>query len=488
MMLSCAVLAPAGIGVGQEAPPPLTAPVPPPSPPLTIHQGPVKVPAASAADRPYPITLPTALALAQVEPIDIQIAQQRLQQALAQEERANVLWLPHVYFGASYNRHDGQLQDVVGEVFGTSKQSLMVGAGPTAVFAFTDALYGPLAARQELSARRAGIQTAANDVMVAVTDAYFNVQQARGEWAAAQDAVTRAEELVRRTEKLATGLISPVEAARARTELARRRQSVSSARERWRVSSAQLNRLLRLDALTRVEPLEPPDLKWTLVKADEPVDELIPLALTNRPELATQQALVQATLTRLKQEKMRPLIPSLLFRGTATPHGTLMGGVFGGGINSDMSDFRLRNTFDVQLAWEWQNLGFGNAARQRERLAENRVATLELLQTQDRIAAEVVQAHAQLQEAAARIIDAEGGLKDATESADKNLEGLNQTRRVGDVLLLIIRPQEVVAAIQALQQALGDYYAAVADYDRAQFRLHRALGRPPQSIQVPANE
>jgi outer membrane protein TolC len=470
-----AIFALAALVRGQE-------PLPKPTPAYT---GPVPVPAAAPADRPFPITLPTALALAQVEPIDIQIAQQRLQQALAQEERASALWLPNVYLGVGYNRHDGQLQDVVGDVFSTSKQSLMVGAGPTAVFAFTDALYGPLAARQNLAAQRAGIQTAANDVMVAVTDSYFGVQQARGEWAAAQDAVTRAEELVRRTEKLAAGLISPVEAARARTELARRRQSVSSARERWRVSSARLTRLLRLDALARVEPLEPPDLKWTMVKADEKIDDLVPLALTNRPELATQQALVQATLTRLKQEKMRPLIPSLLFRGTATPHGTLMGGVFGGGLNSDMSDFRMRNTFDVQLAWELQNLGFGNAARQRERLAENRVAALELLQIQDRVAADVVEAHAQLQEAAARIVDAEAGLKDAKESADKNLEGLNQTRRVGEVLLLIIRPQEVVAANQALQQALNDYYGAVADYDRAQFRLHRALGRPPQAITEP---
>ena len=409
----------------------------------------MKVPAAATADRPYPITLPTALALAQVEPIDIQIAQQRLQQALAQEERASVLWLPHVYLGVGYNRHDGQAAGCRGR--GVRHQQTIahdrrrtdrrVRAGQRAL--------RPAGGATGLGGAGAGIQAAANDVMLAVTDAYFSVQQAHGEWAAAQDAVSRAEELVRRTEKLAAGLISPVEAARARTELARRRQSVSSARERWRVSSAQLNRLLRLDALARIEPLEPPDLKWTLVKAEEPVDDLIPLALTNRPELTTQQALVQATLTRLKQEKMRPLIPSLLLRGTATPHGTLSGGVFGGGVNSDMSDFRVRNTFDVQLAWELQNLGFGNAARQRERLAENRVAALELLQIQDRVAADVVQAHAQLQEAAARIIDAESGLKDATESADKNLEGLNQTRRVGEVLLLVIRPQEVVAAIQA---------------------------------------
>jgi hypothetical protein len=38
----------------------------------------------------------------------------------------------------------------------------------------------------------------------------------------------------------------------------------------------------------------------------------------------------------------------------------------------------------------------------------------------------------------------------------------------------------VVAAVQALGQAYSDYYAAVADYNRGQFRLYRALGQPAQ--------
>ena len=39
--------------------------------------------------------------------------------------------------------------------------------------------------------------------------------------------------------------------------------------------------------------------------------------------------------------------------------------------------------------------------------------------------------------------------------------------------------QEAVASVQALGQAYADYYATVGDYNRAQFRLYRALGEPP---------
>jgi hypothetical protein len=77
----------------------------------------------------------------------------------------------------------------------------------------------------------------------------------------------------------------------------------------------------------------------------------------------------------------------------------------------------------------------------------------------------------------------ETGLKDAVESANKNFEGLGQTKTAGGrVIVLVIRPQEVVAAIQALAQAYGDYYGAVADFNRAQFRLYRALGQPAQLL------
>src|SRR5262249_39770387 len=128
------------------------------------------------------------------------------------------------------------------------------------------------------------------------------------------------------------------------------------------------------------------------------------------------------------------------------------------------------------------NLGLGNHALVRQREAENRLALLELFRTQDLVAAEVARAYAQAQSAAGRLSDAEAELQDAADSATRNMQGIGQTLDSGKVLVLAIRPQEVVAAIQALSQAYVDYYAAVADYDRAQFRLYHALGHPAQAL------
>src|SRR5262249_8818395 len=157
----------------------------------------------------------------------------------------------------------------------------------------------------------------------------------RGELAGAIAAAAKADDLTQRAARLAESLVPTLEVARTRTEAARRRQAIHAARERWRTASAELARVLRLDSGALVEPLEPPALRLALIERERCVDELIPIALVNRPELASRQALVRATLERLRQERLRPLLPSVLLRGAATnPAGTLAGGYFGGGRNS----------------------------------------------------------------------------------------------------------------------------------------------------------
>jgi outer membrane protein TolC len=449
------------------------------------HEPPVrlKLPASAEDEPTLPINLATALALAGVRPLDIAVAAERVRLAAAQLQRARALWLPTIYLGTDYFRHDGQLQDVAGNVFGTSKSSFMVGGGPSAVFALCDALFSPLAARQDVRAREALALAARNDSLLAVAEAYFNVQQARGELAGAEDAARKADTMVQTAEKLAPNLIPEVEALRTRVEAAHRRQAMHTAREHWRTTSAELTRVLRLEPSVLLQPLEAPHLGVTLVSPERPLAELIPIALTNRPELAAQQAFVQATLERLRQERLRPLIPSVMVRGASTPvTGTLAGGLFGGGIDERIGDFSARSDFDIQFLWQFENLGVGNRGRVNERRAENRLAVLEQFRTQERIAAEVVQARAQLRSATERLGEAEIELKAAAELTNKNIQGLRDTQdtKPGKAAVLLIRPQEVVAAVQALALAYNAFYGAVADYNRAQFRLYRALGQPAE--------
>jgi len=440
-------------------------------------------PPETVSGKPYPINLATALKLGNARNLDIELASRQSQTAGAALQGAQVLWLPNILMGGDYNRHDGPIQAIDGSIIGTSRQSMMIGAAPQAVFEFADAIFSPLAARQTLRARRADVQTAANNTLLAVAQAYFHVQQARGELAGSADALRRAEDLLRRLDKLAPDIVPVLEVHRARADAARMRQSIARSEYHWRAASAELLRVLFLDPAVVVEPLEPPHLQVTLFALDKPVDDLIPIALTNRPELAAQKALVQASLRLLQQEKSRPFIPALLLRGWSTPvTGTLAAGYFGGGINNSVGNFSFREDYDIQLLWTLRNLGFGNRALIRTRAAENQAALVQQLRVQVRVAEEVVQSYALAQTSAKRVRETEVQLKEAQTSMEQNLVGLSQPKRAGNLVQLIVRPQEVVAAVNALNQAFTDYYEAIADYNRGQFELYRALGQPAQQL------
>lgn len=62
------------------------------------------------------------------------------------------------------------------------------------------------------------------------------------------------------------------------------------------------------------------------------------------------------------------------------------------------------------------------------------------------------------------------------------MKGLSETVKLGETLQLVARPLEVVAALQQLQQAYSHYYVAVNSYNRAQFRMFRALGYPAEDL------
>ena len=205
------------------------------------------------------------------------------------------------------------------------------------------------------------------------------------------------------------------------------------------------------------------------------VDDLIVTGLRNRPELVEAQALVAETLTRLKQAKLRPFIPSLAFRYS--------GGGFGGGANSFFGNFSSRSDADVNLYWEVQNLGFADRAIAKQRAAQQRTAHLQFLKLQDRVAAEVVGAEKQRIAAARRMDAASRALPAAEASLALNLTNI----RRGAGLPGATRPIEVLQPIQALAQARLDNLDAVLAYNRAQFRLLWALGRPTSLEQAPRN-
>ena len=232
------------------------------------------------------------------------------------------------------------------------------GAGLYGVISTTDAIYQPLVARQVLNARHWDIQSAKNDALLQTADAYFMVHQYRGIYAGALYTVERGRDLVERIAALSRDLVPAFEVDRARNMLADLEQQAVSARQQWRVQSARLTKVLRLDPRAVVEPLEHDHLQITLIDPARVLDDLMPIALTNRPELASRRALVEAAEVGVRREKARPFLPIVLLTGFQTPGGMLIqGGIFGIGPNSSLNQWTGRDDVSIQLVWQLENLG-----------------------------------------------------------------------------------------------------------------------------------
>jgi len=473
--------------------------LPPPPGGETVQ---LPLPPLEPGDLRFPINLSTALRLADARPLLVAAAQASAWSAEGQLQKAKVLWVPSFMLSSSYARHDGPIdfnQGInvppgvgiygqpapggFGKPLNQNYNWFLAGVSLYQVVAMTDVIFQPLAARQVLDARRWDIQTAKNDVVLEVARSYFNVHRSRGRYAGAIYTVKEGRKLIAAIDALSKDLIPKVEVDRARNLLAFLEQQAVSARENWRVSSADLTQVLRLDPRAVCEPLEHDHLQITLIDASRPLDDLIALGLGNRPELAANQAEVKAAMVRIRQEKMRPMLPSVMLTGFQTPGGMApQASIFGTGHGAKLNNWGFRDDVSGALIWQLDSFGLGNLALVKKRRAEESQAIAKLMQAQDAVAAEINQAQAQVQSAAARVVQAERSLRTGLVTYQSNYEGLGQTRRFENVLELVYRPQEVVYALKLLHLAFNEYFDTVADYNTAQFMQFHALGYPAREV------
>lgn len=467
--------APAGEVVRPAATMPLSQPSTPGPVPKLVESGALQT--SVAGKQLYPIDLANALALGGADHLDVRLARTRLFQAQARYLEAKTLWLPSLRFGIGYSKHDGRLQQTEGDVLQINRNSTFVGGGlgladtplvggtggPPRLFvalSTADAVFAPLAACQVVAAHGAAERAAANDAQTEIALAYFTLVEAQGALANARFEALLTARLVDQVGQFAReGYSSETESRRARTAASRTELGVVEARRQVNAARADLARVLRLPPAVDLMPVEDVPLPIELVEAVEAVDGLIAQALGRRPELAQLAALREAACWRVKHELWRPWSPHVQVGAS--------GGEFGGAPGSAYRNGGSRSDVELLAVWEWQNLGLGNVALQRQRRGELHERGLELEQLRDQIAAEVVEAAGDVESYREQIDISLTAIADAQESYRMN----DFRIREGEGL-----PIELLQSIAALAAAQDDYNLAVANYNRAQYRLLRAIG------------
>ena len=258
-------------------------------------------------------------------------------------------------------------------------------------------------------------------------------------------------------------------------------QRAVSVRQEWRVASANLTQVLRLDPRAVVVPVEHDHVQVTLIDPGRPLDDLMPIALTDRPELASHRCSSRRRRSGFAGRKC-PLLPVVMLNGFQSAGMLIQGGIFGLGPNGSLNQWKGRDDVSIQLMWQLENFGIGNLARIKQQRGNESRAMIDLRKAQDMVAADVTRAQARVQSAAARVLQADRALRTGIITFNGHLEGLEQTRRLENVLVLTFRPQEAVYSLELLNVAFDEYFTTVAEYNRAQFDLFHALGYPAQEL------
>ena len=172
----------------------------------------------------YPIDLATALRLAGAQNLDVAIARERVKEAKAQHEQARMQFLPWLTPGVGYKRHDGNIQDVAGNIFEASKQSYTVGGALAAQLDLGDAIYKSLAAQQLVKAAEESAETRRQETVYAAATGYFELARAQGATAAAGESVRIAEDYAGQVKRaVEAGIAYKGDAFRAEVQIEKNR-------------------------------------------------------------------------------------------------------------------------------------------------------------------------------------------------------------------------------------------------------------------------
>ena len=222
-----------------------------------------------------------------------------------------------------------------------------------------DAIFEPLAARQRVTTRRFDAGATFNSVLLNVSIAYLELMAAEAQFEVLHRSQLDAAAFVRVTRRFAEegqGRLADFHRAKAESRLID--SQIQGANERIAVSAANLARLLSLDPAVRLKTIGGPIPVLLLVDHRLSREQLIEVALRHRPEVAAREAQIAEAETRFRQERLRPLFPTVSLGFSA--------GSFGGGSNTStpsFGDFGGRTDFDAFAFWTLQNLGAGNVAR-----------------------------------------------------------------------------------------------------------------------------
>lgn len=390
---------------------------------------------------------------------EIELARLKHIEAITESRQAWQRFWPKLTVGVGYKGHEGNIQNVEGDVIETRKQQYHLGPGIEIDWSPGDLYFSALASEQRAYAAEQMASTTRRDVVQQAIERYYDLL-------AAEAGVAIIEDDLRLTQDYATQLGGSVSAGtafradllRVNTQVSRAKLDIRQGQEARDRAAAALAETLRLPPQTPLRPAKS-DLVPVNLISTHGVSGLISQAYQNREELQAQTALINAAELERERAHVAPLIPSVRAGYNA--------GGLGGGRGGRWGPFDNYQDFYVGLGW---TIGPGGLFdRQRKRLAAVRAQQTHVQADEIKatIGREVVDAAARVRSTRDQI-----GINDEAVAAAEEMSTLARERQATQVGVVL----EYLLAREELTRARQSRVKAVTEHNKAQHALKRAVG------------
>jgi outer membrane protein TolC len=408
-----------------------------------------------------PINLDTVLRLAQDQNVRVNLAREKVHEAFAGSALADKAWLPDLWLGTAYYRHEGGIQNPDGTVIHDSFGSLFAGVELRGQLDLRAAVFQKVDAERRLWQQKGELSRVTNEQLLDATSTYVDLLAAKAGEAISLEQEIYLRLLLARAEGIAKadpGL--EVEVMRVRSVLDGQLQATRKLRESFRSGSAKMAYLLGMDPRADLVLMDRQMAAVTVVDPQLSRDQLIEQALASGPGVREMEGILNLiNETNERNKGLAKFLPTFRFN--------VAEGAFGGGPGS-RSDFD--NRLDIYLSAFW-NLTDAVTCRERQQVAQARVAQAHLTHKdiRDRLTMGVLDAYEVIQSGGDQMRTAENQMKHARAAYERSKSRLEMSIKGSS-------PSEVLFAIQSLGGAQLGYLSAIRDYDKAELRLLLLLG------------
>lgn len=408
---------------------------------------------------PMYVDLPTVMRLAGANNEEVEFARSQHKSALLETDQAWQRFWPSVNVGSQYRAHEGQLQDVVGNVLDVRKQQYGMGVGVSVEWAPGDIYYTALAAKQKALAAGKAVEKARLDTVRESTDRYYEMlgTTAMLEVIGEDLGVTEryAEQLKGAVE---VGTAFRADLLRVNTQLARLKIQMSQGKEALGLAAARLAESLRLAADAELRPAKGDLIPVKLLGSGD-VHGLVEKAQLSRPELKSADAIMAGLAREEDRVRLGALVPNVQAGYTT--------GGFGGGRGSATGHFDEQQDLFVGFGWKIGPGGLFDFTRQKQAATKRETMALQTARMRAAIGREVVEAALRSKSCEEQI-----QLSEAAVTAAEDLTKLAAERQASQVGVVL----EFVLAREELTKARLSRVRAVVDFNRAQQALKCAVG------------